>query len=372
MPTLTKLLVVTLPLLLAAGPNEALRVVVEQALDQPTNLTIEDVPLPEAINTIAEETGLGIAIGPESLAYLPYGEATRVSVRLRNARLRDGIRTLCDQIGMDYAIVDTGVVLFPAAPLARLGRPATWEELGLLSSLMQARWQGTADEFDSIADRIRFVEMPGDPSSRLSELRAAVVNGGAGRAAELLEHACGAIDAVWYPWDENIVVIGEQAQLRRQLQWPVSLRYQNAPLIEILHGLSEQAGIPIGLDPNTAATLSDRARRGLSLIAEGVTVEEALAQLAIATGLTYEWRGDAIMLHHPRGTEAEDASAGARTASDERRRDRIVGKVVVPSDDGKHTYEWFIRESDLTEEERERVEEIKREGIEAMQRDLHE
>lgn len=346
---------------LAIGPNEEMRVVIEQALDQPTTLSIVDSPLPEAIRTIAEETGLGISIGPETLAFLPYGESTRVSVRLESARLRDGIRTLCDQIGMQYAITDTGVALSPSPPLAMLGRPAMWEELGLLASLMQARWEGTEAEFDSIGQRIRFVELGDDHANNLKILRRAFIGAGTGSGADLLTHACTKLNALWHPWDESIVVISKQAQMRRQLQWPVSLRYQDAPLIEVIHGLAQQASLSIKIDPDTAANLPERARHGLSLIAEGATVEEALAQIAMATGLTYEWRDESIVL-----TTHRSAVSEKRT----RQRDRIVGKVVVHSEDGKHTYEWFIYQSDLSEGERQRLATIKREGIEAMKRDL--
>ena len=56
----------------------------------------------------------------------------------------------------------------------------------------------------------------------------------------------------------------------------------------------------------------------------------------------------------------------------ERRRwnNAIVGAVRVPSQDGGFTYDWFIRESDLTPEENAKRELQVKEAIEAMKKDL--
>ena len=48
----------------------------------------------------------------------------------------------------------------------------------------------------------------------------------------------------------------------------------------------------------------------------------------------------------------------------------IVGAVRVPSQDGGFTYDWFIRESDLTPEENAKRELQVKEAIEAMKKDL--
>ena len=82
----------------------------------------------------------------------------------------------------------------------------------------------------------------------------------------------------------------------------------------------------------------------ISLVAEGVTVQEALEQIVIATGLAYEAGDREIMLYRPPATggmtvvgDPRGGETGRGATSDQpsrRPRDPIVGKVIVTSPDG--------------------------------------
>jgi hypothetical protein len=341
------------------------RVFIEQALDQPTSLTLKDTTLPRAVQQIANQTGIGVTLGPATLALLPYGEATQVDIDLRNSRLRDGLDELCRQIGMTYRVTDTGIEIIPAPPLARLGRPASWEELTTITRLLQTRWSGDDDDFKTIRKRVRFDGINGKADDLRERLEEQIERAGPGPAAGVLDRACARMDGVWIPWADEIVVMSQPRYLRHRLQRTVALRYYGQPLAEVLRGLSRQAGIPIRMDPASAAVLPERIKSNISLVAEGVSVEEALEQLVITTGMAYALEDGAIVLRKVGG-----GPAVAKPEDAPRRRDPIVGKIVIHSPDGQHTYEWFIRESDLTPEERQRVERLKRRAVEAMRRDL--
>ncbi|HRX85671.1 MAG TPA: STN domain-containing protein [Phycisphaerae bacterium] len=351
--------------LLALAPADEDRAIVQQALDQPITLEITDTPLEDACRRIADDTGISVRMGADALALLPYGEGTRVNVRWRRTPLSEGLRVLCDQIGMDYTITRSGIAIVPAPPLMRLGRTASWEELNTVSELMRTNWTGDDDDFQEVRKQIHFEGVPGDPEDLRKELRHNVENGGRGSAAEVLTQACARMGCVWIPWADGIKVMSRAQFVRYELQRVVSLKFHNAALADVLLDLAHQSGVPMRLEPATAATLPERVKDNITLVAEGVTVEEALEQLVIATGLAYEVQDDGVLLSRPAGV---DSAASGAAAS--RQRDPIVGKIVIPSPDGKHTYEWFIRESDLTPDERARLEKIKRDGIEAMQRDL--
>jgi len=349
--------------LLSGQPQDATRAIIEQALDQPVTLELSDTPIADACGHIANASGLSVRIGGDALALLPYGDATRVNVRWQRTPVRDGLRALSDQIGMDFFATDSGIELVPSPPLARLGRAASWEELGTISKLLRTWWKGdNDDEFEDIERKVRFEGVTGDAEDQRKRLAKQVERSGAGRAADVLSRACSALGYTWIPWADEILIMTQGQHVRYQLQRNVSLRFHNAALADVLLELSRQAGVPIRMDPASAAALPDRVKENLSLVAEGVTVAEALEQLVITAGLAYEVTDDGIVLNRP--PDAPEDAAAARS------RDPIVGKIIVQSPDGAQTYEWFIRESDLSPDERDRLEKLKREGIERMRRDL--
>jgi hypothetical protein len=361
--------ILLLNLCVGVDPGVDRRALVEQGLDQPTTLTIDDAPLHEAFDIIAKETGVGLSIGPEALAYLPYGEATRVGVRLANIRLREGIQVICDQLAMTYHTTSDGVELIPTDALQRLGRAATWDELRMMTTLMEMDWQGSESDIERLRSMVRFRDLAA-AEEQWQALAERLGAAGAGRGDEVLTRACDALGLTWFPSSREIVILPAEAQIERQLGRPVSLRCNHCPLAEVLLNLSRQAGVSIKVDPAAAAELPDRAKQSFSLLAEGVTVGEALDQIGLATGLTYAIGANAITLRKP---ETGTVSMAARPASGRRDgSDRIVGKVIVPSADGQFHYEWMIRESDLTEEDNALRQELVDEAVRAMKADLRE
>ncbi len=362
MSTITCILL-TVSLALAQPANKDMRIIVEQALDQPTKLTIENAPLYEALQTISQTTGMGLSMSPEAINCLPYGDKTKVSLKLENIRLREGIQAICNQLGMAWHPTDRGVFIVPTAAMERLGRPASWEELRTLSTLMTTKWN---KDNSPLKNLVRFNNREGE-NHNWEELDKIIEGGENDSLAEVLSRATGTIGCTWFPWGENVIVIPQERQTARRLERIASLRFTNNSFAEVLRGLSRQAGVDIKIDPAAAAQLPPRVKQNFSLLAEGVTIEEALQQISIATGLAYEVTADAIFLSAPVKDESPETIQTDRATQ---KRDRIVGKVVIPSEDGKYQYEWMIRESDLSEEENHLRQQLVEEAVKAMKADL--
>lgn len=344
-----------------APTEEPMRAVIEQALDQPTELTIEDAPLPDAVRMIAEKTGLSVTVTPEALDYLPYGEATRVNVKMNGCRLREGIEAMCRQLAMSFETAPSGVVIVPSPPLERLGRPATWDELDVVSTLMNTRWAADSD-YEMLRKLAQFRTSGDGPTVGWEDLEVRLRAAGAGRADEVLTIACESLGMTWHPWNENVVILPAVEQTARQLQQPVSLRVTHRPVSEVLQELSRQTGVKVTLDPAAAAQLPPQVKQNFTILVEGATAEEALLQIGIAAGLSFTIEPDTVTFHAPE--TAQSQGSGWRTG------DLIVGKVIVPSEDGHKTYEFFIRESDLTPEENARRKELVKRAAQELKEEL--
>ena len=348
----------------ASSGDPNLRAVVEQALDQPTQLSLTDVTLEEALREISQKTGVGISVVPDAIAMLPYGQNTKVNVTLDNIRLRQGIEALCNQLGMTYELSDTGVRIVASPALARLGQAATWDELQRLSALMNAEW--TDEGLEQLHSKIRFSNVGESHEQAWNMLSQKLRESGNGQSDQVLTRACQAIGCSWHPSGKDIVVIPIADQTARQLQQPVSLRFNNRSLAEVLRGLSRQVGVAIKVDPAAAAELPLAVKQNFSLLAEGATAEEALEQISIATGLAYRIVGDSVYLQRSHITPA----AGQAEPLPTRTRDPMVGKVIVPSEDGNYQYEWVIRESDLSPEENAQRKQLVEKAVAAMKQSL--
>ena len=79
-------LVVLCPLAAAWGQGGDIDL--QKALDKPVDLNIADAPVKEVFARLAKATGVRFVIDPLALARLPYGEQTRVAVRIPGMTLR--------------------------------------------------------------------------------------------------------------------------------------------------------------------------------------------------------------------------------------------------------------------------------------------
>lgn len=323
-----------------------LRPIVEQALDQPTELTVESAPLDEVFAVIANETGVDVTVAPGAIDLLPYGSATEVTAEIRNITLREGLTRLLAPLGMTFEATQTGIEVFPGIGLERLGRRATWPELKTLEWLRNVRFDQNPDAVSQLRGRMQFQVPDPNPWPLLS---AAIEKVGAGPGDDVLEIACRSLGWTWYPWGEQVAVVSLRQQMERQLSLLVSVRLSHRPLSEVLRDLARQAGLAIRLGPDAADALPIQTRKSFTLIADNVTAAEALEEIALATGLNYEVRDDGVVLTAP-GSPATAATEASESTEPSRRRDPYVAKITLPVAAGGYQLEFVVRESDLSPE----------------------
>ena len=62
-----------------------------------------------------------------------------------------------------------------------------------------------------------------------------------GTGARWLDMLCHGRGWSWHVWGDDIIVLEKSRQIKRQLKQKVSLRYQNAELVTVLHDLAGKA-----------------------------------------------------------------------------------------------------------------------------------
>lgn len=303
--------------LFATGDSAAQDVsaVVEQALDQRVDdLEITGAPLPAALATLEEHTGLRFAIDPGVLARMPYGDRTEVSITLKNISVRRAMTQVCAGLGLTMRVSGDRVRLEASPVLRRLARRLTVEEAGLLSRLSVQAWRSL-----SPAPIVRF-DLP--PDTRTRELFEIALGQAAGESAlQELESATSAAGWVWYPESETIVITSPRMLISARLDQPLDVTYQRVALDEMLMDLGERIGVGVRFEPGALQAVAARDRL-VDLIRRQTTVRQILERICGNTGLRYEVHDDGLRIA---------GAAGAPPAGAPR---RVVAHLSVPLKDG--------------------------------------
>ncbi|MHC4235484.1 MAG: hypothetical protein ACYSUQ_10250 [Planctomycetota bacterium] len=330
-------------LVASAAAGEDLQTLIEEALDQPVQLEIQDMPLDRAFETIATETGVVLTTAAEALDLLPYGANTEVTARMKNISLREGLSRLTVPLGLRFEVRDRGIEVLPTPALVRIGRRAKWDELDTLAWLHGLEFSKDRPPVDELGERLQFRvgEIDGWPP-----LRKAVQRVGAGPGDQVLTLACDSLDWTWYPDGGRIAVLPLVDQIRRQLSRVVSIRESHRKLIDVLQVIARQAGVPIRADPSVIASLHVQLRDSFSLYVANTTAAEAFEVVTATTGLGYRIEPDGVVFHHP---DKPAPSGAAQPVTQPPRPDPYVGKIKVEALDGV-VIELLLHESDLSPE----------------------
>ena len=340
-----------------AQADDELEILIIQALDQPTTLKVEDMPIRQALQKLAENTGIPIRLAPGTTALLPYGSQTKIlSATIENRPLREGLTALLQPLGLEFVPTRKEVLVRATDPLSRIARRATWDELALLQKLNAQPW--SKEFFASL--HFQFQDQPAgtetDNRDLLGKLAEQV---GAGSAAEVLERACDQKDLTWYPDDNVIVILTKIKRVERQLQTPVSLRYAQVSLSEALADLAHRANVLLRFDPGALTSLPPQTAERFSLAIENATVRQALEIIAGETGLSYSIEPDGVRVTHnkvmsptgsaPSTSLAAQAEATAQATAAALRSNSIIGYFTFPMPDGS-SFSFFVRRNDLPPE----------------------
>lgn len=337
----------------AAGGLSAMEETLIKALDEQTDLEVYDAPIQEALDELAAGTGVTLAVEPGTMDLLPYGSRTTLSARIEDQSLRDSLQGLLWPVGLTFDIRDARLVIRPTDGLARIGRRATWDELATLQMLYSQPW--SEELFNKL--ELQFQDVSGESAEANRRLLArAAGNVGAGKAAEVLTHACERYGWTWYPDGENLVILPKTKQIDRQLEKRVSLRYVQIGLREALLDLAERAGVLLQMDPGVFAELPPQTAERFSLRIENASIRQALEVVAGQTGLSYIIEPNGIRLTSgftSSGTTMSATNSGTtqavRSQSTEYRTNPIVGEIIKTAPDGTQ-YSFFIRQDDLPPE----------------------
>ncbi len=337
--------VLCLPLL-SITAAEDIAPVVEQALDQAVELSLEKQPLTTAFEIITRETGVQASISEGTLDLLPYGPNTTVSARMQNISLREGLAELTVPLALRFEVGERGIRILPKAALSRILRRATWAELDTLAELHRTDFAADPSAMEGLLGRLQFQfsDIDGWPP-----LAAGIQRVGAGHGDQVLTLACEALDWTWYPSGTQIVILKKTDQINRQLQRLVSLKESHRKVIDVLSRISVEAGVRVRCEPSALTSLPVNTRNNFSLYVENKSVAEVLEIVAGTTGLGHRIDPDGVVFYHP----AESPSPAPTQPNPvqmavQQPGGPYVGWVALPPRPDGSQVHLLIHEADLT------------------------
>lgn len=314
---------------------------INEALDKQVKLDL-DAMLPGAMQAIETKTGVRMKADPAVWELLPWGQQTNVTAKIENLTLRQALDALTQKLGLTYTLGDEAVILQPMAPLRRLGRRSTVQELqalDLLAGKPMPALQAAADvQAVLTAVDLQLEKTPYAIEARLpQEVRALPLNLPRNVSLyEALEQIAKQTRATWYPWGRMIVVVPKEVQVRDQLQKTFTVRYAEAELTQVLDDLRGRAGVDFILEPGALQRVPVEFRT-VKVFWENVTIAQALESLKGITGIDYSITDRGVVITKPAGIMAAAGVDGPG--------DPVVGMIQL--ENGMHL---MIRESQVPPE----------------------
>lgn len=321
---------------------QSTRALIEQALDEPTKISLLDIKLGDAISKLTQQTGVNIVMPDQAMDLVPHGSNTLVKeVILENLPLRDALHRLFDPLGMSFLVRDNHVEIVPKAALIDLGRPPHWEELDTLAHLGQIQPGVDAEARRTLAPLLQFQVPIRNGWPILSQ---ALTHVGAGSGDQVLTIACKNLGWSWTLSGEHIVIAPMQAQIRRRLQRPISLRLHNRSLHDIMQAVAKASGVPLATESGVLVSLPVEIQRNFSLTAHNQPADEVLDSIAAYTGLGYVIEPDGVLFYDPSHADLRqpDPAQHQQPNAD----DPVIARITFTLENGE-TGEWLIRASEL-------------------------
>jgi hypothetical protein len=300
---LAALLITLLPLGALAQSSSAL---INEALDKQVKLDI-NTTLPQAMASIATDTGVRIEASPDVWELLPWGEQTNIKAKIENQTLREALDAITRKLGLTYTLQDEAVELRPLPALQRLGRRATVKELQVLDLL-------TSTPFSSTNPRPTAKEILAAVDSKLDaaksdfavENRAFDTTTGDTQIAiprnatllDALESIPRATGATWYPWGKTLVVVPKEDQVRTQLAKTITVRFNGVDVSQVLSELATRAKVSFNIEPGAVQRISPESRT-IRLVLDNASIQQALESLSGFTGLAWSVNDKGVYIWNP-------------------------------------------------------------------------
>ncbi len=312
---------------------------INEALDKRVDLSLNDA-LPEALCKIEGKTAVPIKAEADVWELLPWGDQTTLNATIRNETLRQALIPITRKLGLTFTLGDEAVILQPVPALRRLGKRSTLQELqalDLLATTEMPAVSGVANvrsiltaidvKLDAMKSLFAIEDLlPPDLRDKPVDMprNATLMDG--------LEQIAKQTRATWYPWGKSLVVVPKVTQIRDQLNKSLTVRYNNADILQVLEELRKRAGIDFTIEPGAIQRIPADFRT-VRVFWDNVTVAQALESLKGFTGLDYVVTDTGVSITNPTPAVAAAAAPGA---------DPVVAMMTV--DNGMQV---LVRESEL-------------------------
>ena len=311
---------------------------INAALDKLVKLDIANQPLPQAVKTIEDATGVRLDVAPQVWDLLPWGEQTTINAKIENKTLREALDAITRKLGLTFELKDEAVEIQPLPPLRRLGRRSTVDELAVLDLLKRTPYDGKAQL--SVHDLLASI----DAKLEAAKSNFAVENraGGADnihrtikRDSSLLE-ALEAIplntEATWYPWGKSLVVVQKVDQIRNLLtKTAVTIHFNGVNVSQVLAELQAKAGVKFTIEPGAVARLAPE-QQNVRLVLENASIEQALENLAGFTGLAWTANDKGVYISNPTSSGAASREPSIALITLDNGLQVVVRESQVPPD----------------------------------------
>lgn len=322
-------------------------IALQRALDKTVELATTDMPIAQVFQKLQQQTGAKFDISADTLDLLPYGDQTRLAVELKNVTLRKALPPMLAQQALTWTVETDAIRIVPKEALYRLGRRATYDELRELGILYSTPIQ-PVDKAAAVLDQLR--KITGDktlrfvlpPQSDLGELADQADKKLPCIASEWLDFLCQGRAMTWFLRGDELVIIEMRAQVERQLQKTVSLKYQNANLMNVLVDLVRQSRVKLVMEPGVMEFLPPETRENFNLVMSDATVAQAFEVIAGATGLKFLRTNEGVLVEASEGLARRTTASGPAV----RRRTPFFLRTTIPGPGGT-TIEVYISADEL-------------------------
>lgn len=275
-------------------------VLINQALDKQVDLEI-NAPLPKAMDEITQRTGVPLRADASVWDVLPWGQLTNINATIRNQTLRQALEAITRKLGLTFEVHRHSVKLYPLPSLLRLGHRATAQELASLNLLAdtpadEISGDLSPDKLISAVDQhLARLKAPLSIENRMGPARPDQIVRIARHSTllEILEELPHQTNLTWYPWGDRIVVLPKTDQIRMQLIKPITTRYNDVDVQQVLTELAHQADVTFTFEPGALQRIPPE-YRNIRLILDNVSIRQALETIGGYTGLGFVVRDDGV------------------------------------------------------------------------------
>ncbi|MBI5763099.1 MAG: hypothetical protein HZA51_06205 [Planctomycetes bacterium] len=327
-------------LLITAAPASAQSTDIGARLDAKlSNLSIQGMEIEGVLADLGKQAGVDIVLDDDAIDCLPWGKQTRLSdLSITSASLRSVLTQITDSLGFTFNARDGKIVLSALEPLKRLRRRPTWDEVKLLHQLTEKDY--ATDTFANLKIQYRITSKVDAKAMLQRQLE----QSGRGSISQMLETATAALNWVWFVEEDHVVIRSMEAQVAVKLARPVSVRYSNVPLSQILNELGEKADVLVTFEPGMMLKLPTSTAQSYTLLLQSVSIRQAIELICAETGLKYEIRTDSV---HMALSDAAIADPGKAATAATPRTSPYAAKITMPSSEGGYTLEFLVRTDEL-------------------------